>query len=146
MFKNSNFDKTPTFSRVFHPKFYWQFFSSNQSCQQLKSPKPQQFHDFFTPKIDNFLWKSKLNFWTRNEAFEQCEVGRSSWHCAKLNFASCGLLIVCLWSWYYKGKDDQIGERERDYCLIIILIDRLLPPCQIHKKTSFSQDFHRIVL
>ena len=37
------FDKTPTFSRVFHPI-----------------------------KIDNFLGKSKLNFWTKNEDFEQC--------------------------------------------------------------------------
>ena len=26
-----NFDKTPTFSRVFHPNFFWQFFSWNQS-------------------------------------------------------------------------------------------------------------------
>ena len=53
-----NFDKTPTFSRVFHPNFFWQFFSWNQSCQQLKSPKPQHFHDFFTPKVDNFHGKS----------------------------------------------------------------------------------------
>ena len=44
------FDKTLTFSRVFHPKFFWQFFSWNQSCQQLKSPKPQHFHEFFTPQ------------------------------------------------------------------------------------------------
>ena len=36
--------KTTTFSRVFHPK-----------------------------KIDNFLGKSKLNFWTKNDDFEQCE-------------------------------------------------------------------------
>ena len=35
--------KITTFSRVFHPK-----------------------------KIDNFLKKSKLNFWTKNEDFEQC--------------------------------------------------------------------------
>ena len=35
--------KTTTFSRVFHPK-----------------------------KIDNFLRKSKLIFWTKNEDFEQC--------------------------------------------------------------------------
>ena len=42
--------KSPTFSRVFHPKYFWQFFSWNQSCQQLKSPKPQHFHEFFTPK------------------------------------------------------------------------------------------------
>ena len=35
--------KTTTFSRVFHPK-----------------------------TIDNFLGKLKLNFWTKNEDFEQC--------------------------------------------------------------------------
>ena len=35
--------KTTTFSRVFHPQ-----------------------------KIDNFLGKLKLNFWTKNEDFEQC--------------------------------------------------------------------------
>ena len=40
-----NFDKTPTFSRVFTPK-----------------------------KIDNCLGKSKLNFWTKNEDFKQCVV------------------------------------------------------------------------
>ena len=62
-----NFDKTPTFSRVFHPKCFWQFFTWNQSCQQLKSAKPQHFHKFFT------LGKSKLNFWTENEDFEQWE-------------------------------------------------------------------------
>ena len=65
--------KTPTFSRVFQPTFFWQFFSWNISCLQLKSPKTQHFHEFFTPKIDNFLGKSKLNFWTKNEDFEQCE-------------------------------------------------------------------------
>ena len=36
--------KTTIFSRVFHPK-----------------------------KIDNFIGKSKLDFWTKNEDFEQCE-------------------------------------------------------------------------
>ena len=60
-----NFDKTLTFSRVFHSKFFWQFFSWNQSCQQLKNLKPQHFHEFFTGK-------SKLNFWRKNEDFEQC--------------------------------------------------------------------------
>ena len=39
-------DKTPTFSRVFHPNFFANFFSWNQSCQQLKSSKPQHFHEF----------------------------------------------------------------------------------------------------
>ena len=32
----------------FSPNFFWLFFSWNQSCQQLKSPKPQHFHEFFT--------------------------------------------------------------------------------------------------
>ena len=35
---------------ILSPNFFWQFFSWNQSCQQLKSPKPQHFHEFFTPK------------------------------------------------------------------------------------------------
>ena len=34
----------------FFTQIFWQFFSWNQSCQQLKSPKPQHFHEFFTPK------------------------------------------------------------------------------------------------
>ena len=44
--------KNTTFSRVFHQK-----------------------------KIDKFLGKSKLNFWTKNEDFEQCvykEIGKKS--------------------------------------------------------------------
>ena len=57
-----NFDKTPTFSRVFHPNFFWQFFSWNQSCQQLKSPKPQHFHEFFTPKNRQFSREIKVEF------------------------------------------------------------------------------------
>ena len=56
------FSQIPTFSRVFHPKFIWQFFSWNQSCQQLKSPKPQHFHEFFTQFfLTIFLVKSKLS-------------------------------------------------------------------------------------
>ena len=35
-----NFTKPPTFSRVFPQTYFWQFFSWNRSCQQLKSPKP----------------------------------------------------------------------------------------------------------
>ena len=49
-----NFDKTPTFSRVFHAKFFWQFFSWIQICQQLKSPKTQHFHEFNTKKSTIF--------------------------------------------------------------------------------------------
>ena len=47
--------KTKTFSRVFHPNFFWQFFSWNQSCQQLKSPKPKHFHEFSLKTIRQFF-------------------------------------------------------------------------------------------
>ena len=50
--------QTTVFSRVFHPKFFWQIFSWNQSCQQPKSPKPQHFHEFLKQcsvwHFDNF--------------------------------------------------------------------------------------------
>ena len=60
------FDKTLTFSRVFHPKFFWQFFSWNQSGQQLKSPKPQHFHEFFIKK------KSTIFSGNQSWIFVQC--------------------------------------------------------------------------
>ena len=45
------FDKTPTFSRVFHPNFFfWQFFSWNQSCQQLKKVPNHNIFTSFSPK------------------------------------------------------------------------------------------------
>ena len=68
------FWQNPKIFTSFSSKLFWQFFSWNQSCQQLKSPKSQHFHKFFTQKIDNFHRKSKLNFWTRNEDFEQCVI------------------------------------------------------------------------
>ena len=71
---NSILTKLQHFHEFFHPNFFWQFFLWNQSCQQLKSPKPQHFHELFTQKIGNFLGKSKLNFWTKNEDFEQCDL------------------------------------------------------------------------
>ena len=65
--------------------FFWQFFSWNQSCQQLKSSKPQHFHEFFTPNNSTiFLGKSKLNFWTKNEDFEQCVFLRHDFRIAKI--------------------------------------------------------------
>ena len=50
-----NFDKTPNIFTSFSPKFFWQFFSWNQSCQQLESPKPQHFRDFFTQKKSTII-------------------------------------------------------------------------------------------
>ena len=68
-----NFDKTQTFPRVFHPIFFWQFFSWNPKLSTAKKSKTTTFSRVFYPKkIDNFLGKLKLNFWTKNEDFEQC--------------------------------------------------------------------------
>ena len=50
LFEKSNFCpkiqfwQKPNIFTSFSPKFFWQFFSWNRSCQQLKSPKPQHFH------------------------------------------------------------------------------------------------------
>ena len=95
-------------SKIFVQKFNFdkilQFFSGNQSSQQLKSANLQHFHEFFNPnfltiflvesKLSTakksktaafsrvftqsnstiFLGKSKLNFWTKNEDFGQCDI------------------------------------------------------------------------
>ena len=48
-------------SQIFVQKFNLDnFFSVNQSCQQLKSPKPQHFHEFFTQ--NNFYREIKVEF------------------------------------------------------------------------------------
>ena len=52
---NFNKKKNPTFSRVFHTTFLWQFFSWNQSCQQLKIPKLQHFHEFSSKTMRHFF-------------------------------------------------------------------------------------------
>ena len=56
LFEESNFCpknqfwQNPNIFTSFSPKFFRQFFSWNQSCQQLNSPKPPHFHEFFTQK------------------------------------------------------------------------------------------------
>ena len=72
--KSSILTKPQHFHEFFTQNFVDNFSREIKSCQQLKSLKPQHFHEFFTKKIDNFLGKSKLNFWTKNEDFEQCAV------------------------------------------------------------------------
>ena len=67
-----NFDKAPTFARDFHPIFLTIFLVKSKLSTAKKS-KTTAFSRVFHPKIDNFLGKSKLNFWTKNEDFEQCE-------------------------------------------------------------------------
>ena len=70
-----NFDRTPTFSRVFHPNFFLTIFLVKSKLSTAKKYKTTTFSRVFhQKKIDNFLGKSKLNFWTKNEDFEQCDV------------------------------------------------------------------------
>ena len=59
---------------IFTKIFFWQFFSWNQSCQQLKSPKPQHFHEFFTQKDRQFSREIKVEFLDKKWRFRTvCE-------------------------------------------------------------------------
>ena len=75
LFEKSNFCpkiqfwQNPNISRVFYPNFSWQFFWWNQSCQQLKSPKPQHFHEFFTQKNPQFSREIKVDFLNKKLRF-----------------------------------------------------------------------------
>ena len=60
--KSQIFVQNPNIFTSFSPKFFGKFFSWNQSCQQLKSPKPQHFHVFFTPKNRQFSREIKVEF------------------------------------------------------------------------------------
>ena len=51
---SSHYSKSQIFVQKFNFDKTLQFFSGNQSCQQLKSSKLKHFHEFFTQKIDNF--------------------------------------------------------------------------------------------
>ena len=65
LFEKSNFCPKIQFwqnPNIFNPIFFWHFFSWNQSCQQLKSPKPQHFHEFFTQKNRQFSQEIKVEF------------------------------------------------------------------------------------
>ena len=57
-----NFDKTPTFSRVFTPNFFDSFSREIKAKKQLRSQKPQHFHEFFTTKIRQFSWEIKVEY------------------------------------------------------------------------------------
>ena len=70
--KNSISTKPQHFTS-FSPQFFWQFFSLNQSYQQPKSPKPQHFHEFFSPKKKSTFFREIIvEFLNKNEDFEQC--------------------------------------------------------------------------
>ena len=63
----------------FSPEIFLEFFLVKSKLSTAKKSKTttfsRVFHEFFTrKKIDNFLVKSKLNFWTKIEDFEQCVI------------------------------------------------------------------------
>ena len=59
----------------FSSKFFLTIFLVKSKLSTAKKSKTTTFSRVFhPPKIDNFLGKLKLNFWTKNEDFEQCVV------------------------------------------------------------------------
>ena len=60
----------------FSTKFFLAIFLVKSKLSTAKKSKTTTFSRFFQPpkKIDNCLGKSKLNFWTKKEDFEQCEM------------------------------------------------------------------------
>ena len=70
--KNSILIKSTTFSRVFHPKIFFTIFLVKSKLSTAKKSKTTTFSRVIHPKkIDNILGKLQLNFWTKNEDFEQ---------------------------------------------------------------------------
>ena len=87
LFKKSNFCpkiqfwQNPNILTSFSPNFFfWQFFWWNQSCQQLKSPKSQHFHEFFTQKNRQFSPEIKVEFLDKKWRF------RTVWTSTICNF------------------------------------------------------------
>ena len=65
----------PNIFTSFSPKIFLTIFLVKSKLSTAKKSKTTTFSRVFHPKkIDNFLGKSKLNFWTKNEDFEQCEI------------------------------------------------------------------------
>ena len=70
--KNSNSTKPQHFHEFFTPFFFSTCFLVKSKLSTAKKSSTTTF--FFTQKIDSFNAKSRLNFWTKNEDFEQCEI------------------------------------------------------------------------
>ena len=63
----------PNIFTSFSRNFFLTIFLVNSKLWTAKKSKTTTFSRVFHPKkIHNFLGKSKLNFWTKNEDFEQC--------------------------------------------------------------------------
>ena len=70
--RNSILTKPQHFHEFF-TQIFLAIFLVKSKLSTAKKPKTTTFSRVFHPnKIDNFLGKSKLNFWTKNEDFEQC--------------------------------------------------------------------------
>ena len=68
-----NFDKTQTFSRVFHPIFLTIFLVKSKLSTAKKS-KTTTFSRVFHPKKNRqFSWEINLEFLDKKEDFEQCD-------------------------------------------------------------------------
>ena len=67
--------QNPNIFTSFSPKYFFlTIFLVKSKLLTAKKSKTTTFSRVFrTKKIDNFLGKSKLNFWTKNEDMEQCE-------------------------------------------------------------------------
>ena len=101
--KNSILTKPPTFWRVFHPNFFLTIFVFlvKSKLSTAKKPKTTTFSRAFHPKkIDNFLGKSKLNFWTKNEDFEQCASQKKISHTVTIS-EIISLLGFLLFSFFF---------------------------------------------
>ena len=73
--KNSILTKLQHFFMGFSAKNFLTIFLVKSKLSTAKKSKTAAFSRVFHPKkIDNFLGKVKLNFWTKNEDFEQCAV------------------------------------------------------------------------
>ena len=132
LFERSNFCpkiqfwQKPNIFTSFSPTFFGQFFSWNQSCQELKSPKPQHFHEFFTHKKNpQFSREIKVDFLDKKSRFRTVCM-HTLWNISKLfkfisNFddriVSCYKTntiersIFWLVSWKWKWRVVQFFER-----------------------------------
>ena len=70
--KNSILTKPQHFHEFSTPNFFVTTFLVKSKLSTAKKSKTAAFSRVFHPKIENFLGKSQLNFWTKNEDFEQC--------------------------------------------------------------------------
>ena len=75
-----NFDKTPTFSRVFHPIFFLTIFLAKSKLSTAKKSKTTTFSRVFHPKqTDNFSREIKVEFLDKKEDFEQFVINEETY-------------------------------------------------------------------